>query len=286
MQSIRRGSVLALGLLALVVGACGSSDVDGLIGPNGRAISEVQGTVRAVDTSGTCAIELDNASASDYRLRDDGYSSTRGGRATVYCDDNTRVVYQGRTYRPQDLERGDEVVADVAQTNGRLVADRIDVTVDVSSNPRNGAPAGNDGFANGGPNGARGPLDGGRYGNRGPAGRERFGGYDRNAPTHDPYGGNHDLRGTVRQVDTQSRTITLERVDYFSRHVDPGSGRGEELVLYYDASTRVMFGGQSYRPENLEPGDLVAIAVDDVRGTLVADQIDVVADAHGAPPPG
>lgn len=252
-------SVLAALAAALLLGACGSSDIGDIInGPRGSSYqNQIRGIVRTVDTrSGDCRIELDNVNNSSYlnNQRDPyggGYGNSNGNRATLYCDSQTRVVYQGNAYRPESLESGDEIIADVRDVSGRLVADRIDVTYDVSSNDRYG----NDRYD---PN-ARAPY-----------------------PQDDRYGtygsvGNEDVRGTVQRVDRDNRTITIERVQYYDRNL---SRSGDLLTLYYDNDTRVTFRNQSYRAENLEAGDVVAIDVDQVRGTLVANDIRVLADAR------
>jgi hypothetical protein len=248
-------NVLAALGAALLLGACGSSDIGDILGgPSGRYPSEIKGIVRNVDTTGgDCRIELDNSRSSTYLdNRDRGtygdYGS--GSRATVYCDNNTRVVFQGNSYRPDSLEVGDEVIADVRDVGGRLVAERIDVTYDVSS--------------------------GDRYGNSNdPYARTPY-------PQDDRYGsygtlGDEDVRGTVRRVDRENRTVTLDRVQYYDRDL---ARSGDLLTLYYDTDTRVSFRNESYRPESLEPGDVVAVDVDQVRGTLVADDIRVLANAR------
>src|SRR5262249_43990280 len=81
-------------------------------------------------------------------------------------------------------------------------------------------------------------------------------------------------------VDAQNRTLTLDQVDYYTHTFDRNQ-QSDLLTLYFDGQTQVLFRGESYKPENLEPGDVIAVRVDDVRGTLIADQIDVVADARG-----
>jgi len=253
-------SVLAAVGAALLLGACGSGNIGDILGgPSGNYPSEVKGIVRNVDvTGGDCRIDLDNATSSTYLDNRDrgsyggGYGS--GNRATVYCDNNTRVVYQGNSYRADSLEVGDEVIADVRDVGGRLVAERIDVTYDVSSNDRYG----ND-----------------RYGSNDPYSRTPY-------PQDDRYGsygtvGGEDVRGTVRRVDRESRTVTLERVQYYDRDL---SRSGDQLTLYYDNDTRVTYRNQAARAENLEPGDIVAVDIDQVRGTLVADDIRVLADAR------
>jgi hypothetical protein len=257
-------SVLAALAAALLLGACGSSDIGDILGgPGGRAPNQIKGIVRTVDArSGDCRIDLDNVTNSTYLdNRDRGYGDYGGGygsgsRATVYCDDQTRVVFQGNTYRADSLESGDEVIAQVRDVGGRLVAERIDVTYDVSSNDRNGN---ND-----------------RYGSNDPYSRTPY------PPQDDRYGsygtqGDEDVRGTVRGVDRTNRTVTLERAQYYDRSLARGN---DLLTLYYDNDTRVTFRSQSYRPEDLEAGDIVAVDVDQVRGTLVADDIQVLANAR------
>lgn len=64
------------------------------------------------------------------------------------------------------------------------------------------------------------------------------------------YGGayGNDLRGSVSLVDTRARTIRLD-----------GAGYGNDVLLAYDARTTVEYQGRSYRPENLQRGDIVRI---------------------------
>lgn len=64
------------------------------------------------------------------------------------------------------------------------------------------------------------------------------------------YGGayGNELRGSVAYVDTRARTIRLD-----------GAGYGSTAQVTYDARTTVEYQGRSYRPENLERGDLVRI---------------------------
>ena len=64
------------------------------------------------------------------------------------------------------------------------------------------------------------------------------------------YGGayGNDLRGSVVQVDTRSRLIRLD-----------GNGYGNDVQVSYDTRTTVEYQGRSYRPENLQRGDIVRI---------------------------
>ncbi|HET9211106.1 MAG TPA: DUF5666 domain-containing protein [Thermoanaerobaculia bacterium] len=98
------------------------------------------------------------------------------GPAVLSYDDGTVVRYQGRTYRPESLERGDRVqVSADRDDDGRLLAESIDVLYDVSQ---------------GGPP----PPEPGGYGDR-DRGEERAG----------------SLRGIIRSVDTDAQTLELDR---------------------------------------------------------------------------
>ena len=77
--------------------------------------SELRGAVVGVD-----------ARAGLVRLEGTGYGSGRGGVVDVAFDGRTTVDYQGRRYRPEDLERGDRVRVQVRQVRGnQLLAERI-----------------------------------------------------------------------------------------------------------------------------------------------------------------
>lgn len=80
--------------------------------------SDVRGTVVEVDTRNRL-IQLDVATINN--LRDERRGSV------IYYDGDTVVEYQGRTYRPEDLERGDEISVVGSNVSGRYVASRITV---------------------------------------------------------------------------------------------------------------------------------------------------------------
>jgi hypothetical protein len=63
-------------------------------------------------------------------------TGSRTNPVVVEYDSATRVGYQGRAYRPEDLERGDEVHVTTRVLNGRTVADAIAVTRSVSGDAR------------------------------------------------------------------------------------------------------------------------------------------------------
>lgn len=110
-------------LAALLVSACaGLGDLGGVLGGPGRSTAaDFRGTVVDVDTSAR-RITLDTDSSSSL--------NTRGDR-TVYYDDRTVVEYSGQTYKPENLERGDEVTVQLANQSNTDLAERIIVTRDV-----------------------------------------------------------------------------------------------------------------------------------------------------------
>jgi len=117
---ISAGAMLALLFLA----GCGSSGGLGDIfggGSNTTATNEIRGTVDSVDVSNR-SILLTNVNTGSM-LSSGGGSST----ARVYYDDRTPVEYQGQTYRPENLERGDQISARVTQSGNQLHADSMTV---------------------------------------------------------------------------------------------------------------------------------------------------------------
>lgn len=164
------------------------------------------------------------------------------GPVVLSYDDGTVVRYQGQTYQPENLERGDRVQVSVDRDNqGRPFAESIDVLYDVSQ---------------GGPEPGPGPRGGydDRYGDRGPD-RDQDRGEDRAG----------SLRGIVRSVDVSAQTIELDR-------------GGERVTVGYDDHTPVIFQGQRYSPDNLERGDEIRVRVHDYEGRLFAQEITVIRD--------
>lgn len=110
----------------LLLSACGSSDLGGILG-GGQASSsagaDVYGTVTAVDTRNSrIDINLDNY----------------GGSRSIYYDSRTRVTYQGQTGSPSQLERGDRVSIRMTGSGNNAVADLITVTQSVSDTSNSG----------------------------------------------------------------------------------------------------------------------------------------------------
>jgi hypothetical protein len=122
-----------LGLAVLLLGACATSDDGGIYGGSGSNPStypnnyEIRGTVDSVDLNSR-AIYLTNVSGYNTSML-----SGSGNNLRVYYDDRTTVAYQGQNYRPQDLERGDEITVRVDQSgNNSLLAESVTVDRDVS----------------------------------------------------------------------------------------------------------------------------------------------------------
>ena len=132
----RPKSLAAVALSVLFLAACGSAgDLGGILGGGNAANYEIRGTVDRVDTSSR-SIWLTNVSGYDRSMLSSGGS---GSNVRVYYDEQTQVRYNGQTYRPQDLERGDEVRANVAESGNNLIADVVTVTHDVSAGSGSGS---------------------------------------------------------------------------------------------------------------------------------------------------
>lgn len=128
-------SLAAASLAMLLLAACSSGGLGDIFGggPSSQP-QEIRGTVESVDTS-TSSIYLTNVSGYQSMLSNSGSNSS----VRVYFDNQTTVDYQGTSYRPQDLERGDEVSVRVDENGSRLVADSMTVLHDVSSGSSSGS---------------------------------------------------------------------------------------------------------------------------------------------------
>ena len=82
------------------------------------------------------------------------------------------------------------------------------------------------------------------------------------------YGG--ELSGAVSVVDPRRRLITITRGGY----------SGDRTQVYYDERTRVEYRGQMFRPEQLDPGDVIRIQARPMGNNLVAEHIWVEVDAR------
>ncbi|MEA2342202.1 MAG: hypothetical protein QOF63_371, partial [Thermoanaerobaculia bacterium] len=162
----------------LLMAACGTSGngIGDIFGNGGspttsNAAYQIRGTVDSVDTRGQ-SIFLTNVSGYNTNL-----NTGRSDSLRVYYDNRTTLNYQGQSFRPDQLERGDEVTVRVDQSGNQLIAETMDVTY----NTRGGMASGSNGS----------------YG----------------YPSSQQYS---TIRGTVRNVDTRNQTIELENTNWVS----------------------------------------------------------------------
>lgn len=118
--------VTGAALAVLLLAACGSSsglgDIFGGGRNNGAYATQIRGTVDSVDTSNS-SIYLTNVTGNGSMLSSSGSTSN----VRVYYDNRTTVNYNGQRYRPQDLERGDQIDVSVNQSGNQLYANSMNV---------------------------------------------------------------------------------------------------------------------------------------------------------------
>jgi hypothetical protein len=115
----------AIAALALLLTACGTlpgADQDDAPGNDSARLERIEGVVDRVDLANR-AIEV--TANRDSRV-------APGQRVSLNYDDLTNVTYEGRDYRPEDLEPGDRIIADVRGQAPFFEARIIAVTVDSS----------------------------------------------------------------------------------------------------------------------------------------------------------
>ncbi|MEK6371129.1 MAG: hypothetical protein AABO58_00355 [Acidobacteriota bacterium] len=118
-------TIAAAALTLVLAAACGSTGIGDILGGGGTTSNQnydISGTVDSVDLNSR-SIYLTNVSGYTANLM-----GTGGNTARVYYDDQTTVTYQGKTYRPQDLERGDQVRIRAGESGNQLIAESMDVT--------------------------------------------------------------------------------------------------------------------------------------------------------------
>jgi hypothetical protein len=251
--------VMALAAWAVLTG-CGSTGVGDILGggsssggsTSGGSTSDgrydtadnVRGTVERVDT-------VDRRIIVDREGTYDSRSNLRNGNeddtVVLYYDDRTTVQYQGKAFRPQDLEVGDRILADVNETGGRLMAEDIEVLQDVSSN---GSGTGyND---------------------------------DRSASEVRGTISYIDTRERTLEIRTSSASSNFSSGSTGSYGSSGSTAQSGVVLVHYDANTTVEYQGRSYKPENLERGDEVEVEIRDVGGRLMAQEILVVRNAQGS----
>lgn len=301
----------------LFLAACGSSDLGGLGdifgGGSSAASDQIRGTVDYVDTSQRFVL-LNNVSNYSTQLQDGSNTS----QVRVYYDDDTPVTWQGNTYRPADLERGDEVAVRITRSSDRINAESMEVL-------RNAGGSGTGNASSSIVSGtvqyvdtSRRTIEINRAGYSGvttvaydvntpvdydgrtfrPADLERGDEIEirlRNISGGQPVAERisviraagattgtaaRTLRGTVAYVDASRRTLELSQTSWISRFSTGGAGTIGTTVLSWDDNTRVEYQGQFYPPTNLERGDVVDVTVTQTGSTYRADRITVVRDVN------
>jgi len=146
MRTIRTtGLLTALAATTLLTGCLSTGpDVYGRdrdpYGYDNRGANDVQGTVERVDPVNRRIVVAESERTDDRYDRNDPRNGDHGREIAIYYDDRTVVEREGRTYRPQDLERGDEIRAEVERTDGGLMVQQIEVLSDVRESQAPEAP--------------------------------------------------------------------------------------------------------------------------------------------------
>lgn len=258
MSRTRMTNTLAAFSLAALLTGCGSTGVGDILGggsgssrdtDGGYSTSNVgdnvRGTVERVDTRDRFIV----VDREDYS---NNLRNGNGDEIVLYYDDRTVVQHQGRTYRPQDIEPGDRILADVNQLGDRVMVEEIEVLYDVTGTGSTGTNTGT---------------------------------YDNDDDYDNDDVRVSELRGVVRSVDTRDRTLELETSSYGSNNFSTGgsigsSGSARIVEVQYDSQTIVEFEGRRYQPENLERGDLVEIEIRDLGSRLIAEEILVLGEGQ------
>ena len=142
---IRSSSLLASLVAATLLAGCGSSGIGDILGgsdttrndpPYDQSIDNVRGTVERVNTRERTIVV--DAESTGYR------SNLRNGDDEIVLsyDDSTTVEFQGRTFRPEDLEPGDRILAEISpsyRSNTTPLVEEIQVLDDVSGGLGNGS---------------------------------------------------------------------------------------------------------------------------------------------------
>ena len=216
----------------LLLAACGSSgngigDIFGGGNPSNGSY-QIRGTVDSVDARSQSVL-LTNVTGYNTGLNTGNSSSVR-----VYYDNRTTLNYQGQSYRPDQLERGDEVTVNVNQSGNQLIAQTMDVTYNTRGGMASGSSYPNSNYPNS------------NYPNS-------------TYPNSSQYS---TIRGTIRNVDTTNQTIELENTNWISGFRTNNSS--SRFVVRYDPNASVDYNGQMYPLTNLERGDVVDVQLQDL----------------------
>lgn len=116
----RPKALAAVALAVLLLAACASSDIP-------LNTQELTGTIGAIDLSNR-SIDLAVANGATAMLSSGG----AGAVVRVHFDGETAVSFKGQSYRPEDLELGDEVVVSVGGAGERRTASSVVIVRDSS----------------------------------------------------------------------------------------------------------------------------------------------------------
>lgn len=124
-------TLTGLAMALILVSACSSGGIGDILGGGGASdnarYETIRGTIDYVDLNNR-SITLTNVSGYSSMLSNSGSGNT----VRVYFDNQTSIQYEGQGYRPEDLERGDEVDVRVEESGNQLVADVVTVVRDAS----------------------------------------------------------------------------------------------------------------------------------------------------------
>lgn len=297
-------SLVAVALAALFLAACGSTgDLGDILGGGRAANFEIRGTVDRVDTSSR-SIWLTNVTGYDRSMLSSGGSS---GSVRVYYDESTQVRYGGQTYRPENLERGDEVRANVAESGNNLIADVVTVTHDVSGGTTDNSGIGS--MVRGtvrSVDTSRRTIEVDRgygstvmveYASNTPVyfngrtyqvadlergdevevtvrdlGRGRFSANQITVTrsvsgTGSGSSNRSTVRGTVTYVDTNRRTIELESVSWGSRF--QGGTGSSRVVIEYPSGMNIDVSGRMQPVSGLERGDVIEVQIENANSSVL-----------------
>lgn len=289
-----------MAMALLLLASCGStSDIFGG-GNNDTYNRTLHGTVDTVDLNSN-SIVLTNTSGYTTNLSTGGGA---GNTVRVYFDNNTTVAYNGQTYRPENLDRGDQVDINVRQSSGnQLYADTMTVTYNANANS-SGV------YASGNYSGTVRYVDTTRRTIQLDRGTGSYVTVDYDPNTTVIYngrsylpadlevgdqvtiytrdiGGGHvvasnidvtrsmtsgsgtssnyaTIRGTVRSINTYNRTIELEQTSYISGFLPNGGNRSSVITVQYDTNARVNVNGSLQPISGLERGDTIEIQAQDL----------------------
>lgn len=207
--------------MVILLAACGSTGIGDILGGGGSPAQsryDIQGTVESVDLNSR-AIYLTNVSGYNASMLSNGGASS----VRVYYDENTPVSFNGQTFRPSDLERGDQVTVRADESGNTLVAQSVTVTRDVSTGSSSSYPT---------------------------------------YPSNGSSTYNQTIRGTVSYVNTSNRTIELQSASWINGFNSSTSGSAAgTTVIHYDTNTMIDVAGRMQAMSGLERGDVIEVEV-------------------------